>query len=203
MRKSLAREAAKEALELVKLTDHGQRSPSTLSGGQAQRAMIARAVIHRPQLLFFDEPTAGLDPQSRRDLWALMRRLNADGSAILLTTHYMEEAFEVCDRVGIISKGCLVAIGRPTRLVEDFGGSSSVTVRLSKIPALLITALQAQFAAVEFVGGSEFRMRAEDPQEVIDTVMAMARDHGVALHEAIVREPSLESAYLNLTSAKL
>lgn len=203
MRKHKAREAAQEALELVKLTDYGQRSPSTLSGGQAQRAMIARAVIHRPQFLLFDEPTAGLDPQSRRDLWHLMRTLNANGSAILITTHYMEEAFEVCDRVGILSQGRLAAIDRPTRLIENFGGLPSITVRLSEISPRMITALRTRFASVEFVGRSEFRTRAEDPQQAIDTVMTMSRDHGAALLEAVVREPSLESAYLNLTSEKL
>jgi ABC-2 type transport system ATP-binding protein len=115
----------------------------------------------------------------------------------------MEEAFEVCDRVGILSRGRLAAIGKPARLVEDFGGSSSVTVRLSEVSRPLATALQAKFVGVEFVGKSEFRMQAEDPQAVIDTVMAMSRDHGVALQEAVVREPSLESAYLNLTRVKL
>jgi ABC-2 type transport system ATP-binding protein len=200
MRKSVAVRAVGEALDLVSLSGYGLRLPSTLSGGQSQRAMIARAILHRPRLLFLDEPTAGLDPQSRHDLWILLKVLHAEGTAILLTTHYMEEAFEVCDRVGIMNKGCLAAIDRPTRLVEQFGGPTIVMVRLSAVPPMLAAALRDRFAGVEFASGSEFRVPADDPQEVVDAVMAMTRDHGVTLREAIVREPSLESAYLNLTS---
>jgi ABC-2 type transport system ATP-binding protein len=200
MRKSVAARAVGDALDLVSLSEYGSRLPATLSGGQSQRAMIARAILHRPRLLFLDEPTAGLDPQSRHDLWSLLRVLHADGTAILLTTHYMEEAFEICDRVGIMTKGRLAAIDRPTRLVEQFGGSAIVIVRLSTMPPTLAAALQDRFAGVEFASGSEFRIPADDSQKVVDAVMAMTRDHSVTLREAIVREPSLESAYLNLTS---
>lgn len=203
MRKPAARQAAKEALELVNLTEYGPRPPSRLSGGQVQRAMIARAVIHRPRLLFLDEPTAGLDPQSRRDLWSLLRTLHADGTAMLLTTHYMDEAFEICHRVGIMSNGRLAAIDRPSKLVAQFGGLPSVTVRLGEIAPLLARELQGRFDSVEFAGASEFRIWADKPDEVVDAVVAIAREHGVTLQEAIVHEPSLESAYLNLTSEKL
>lgn len=203
MRKPEARRAAGEALELVNLTEYGPRPPARLSGGQAQRAMIARAVIHRPRLLFLDEPTAGLDPQSRRDLWSLLRTLHADGTAILITTHYMDEAFEICDRVGIMSNGRLAAIDKPTKLVVQFGGLPSVTVRLGEIAPLLTRELQGRFESVEFAGEFEFRIWADKPDEVVDAVVAMAREHGVTLQEAIVRQPSLESAYLNLTSEKL
>jgi ABC-2 type transport system ATP-binding protein len=203
MSKVEARRAAGEALELVNLTECGHRLPSRLSGGQTQRAMIARAVLHRPQLLFLDEPTAGLDPQSRRDLWSLLRALHADGTAILLTTHYMDEAFEICDRVGIMSHGRLAAIGRPTQLVAQFGGPPTVTVRLGEVSQLLARDLQTRFESVEFLGELEFRIAAKEPDDVVEAVMAVARQHGVTLQEAIVREPSLESAYLNLTSEKL
>jgi ABC-2 type transport system ATP-binding protein len=200
MRKSAAVRAVGEALDLVNLSGYGPRLPSTLSGGQSQRAMIARAIIHRPRLLFLDEPTAGLDPQSRRDLWSLLRVLHADGTAILLTTHYMEEALEICDRVGIMTKGRLAAIDRPTRLIEKFGGSAIVMARLSAMPGRLVAALRDRFTAVEFASRAELRIPADDPQEVVDAIMSMTRDHSVTLREAIVREPSLESAYLNLTS---
>jgi ABC-2 type transport system ATP-binding protein len=121
----------------------------------------------------------------------------------LLTTHYMDEAFEICDRVGIMTRGRLVAVGRPTRLVAEFGGSASVTVRLGSMPRLLAAAVQDRFKGVDFTAEAEFRIASDDPQEVVDAVMAMAREHGVTLQEAIIREPSLESAYLNLTSERL
>lgn len=200
IRRSAAVRAVGEALDLVSLSSYGLRLPPTLSGGQAQRAMIARAILHRPLLLFLDEPTAGLDPQSRRDLWSLLSVLHDDGTAILLTTHYMEEALEICDRVGIMTRGRLAAIDRPARLVEEFGGPATVKVRISAMSTMLATALRDRFVGVEFTSGSEFCIPADNPQEVVDVVMAMTRDHGVTLREAIVRGPSLESAYLNLTS---
>jgi ABC-2 type transport system ATP-binding protein len=202
VRKSAAVRAVGEALDLVSLSTYGPRLPSTLSGGQAQRAMIARAILHQPRLLFLDEPTAGLDPQSRRDLWSLLRVLHTGGTAILLTTHYMEEALEICDRVGIMTRGRLAAIDRPARIVKQFGGSAIVKVRITTMPPKLAAALQDRFAGVEFASESEFCIPADNPQEVVDVVMVMTRDHGVALREAIVREASLESAYLNLTSER-
>lgn len=117
-----ARAAADDMLETFGLT-HRARSPvQALSGGMARRLMLARAILHQPAVMFLDEPTAGLDPQSRISLWDLMRGMNAEGRTILLTTHYMEEADRLCQRVAIVDDGKILALGTPSDLKRDFGG---------------------------------------------------------------------------------
>jgi ABC-2 type transport system ATP-binding protein len=103
-------------LALFRLADRGRAMVPELSGGMAQRLMIARALVHRPQILFLDEPTSGIDPQSRLALWEVLRELHAGGQTILLTTHYMEEADALCERIGIIDHGALLALGTPAEL---------------------------------------------------------------------------------------
>ncbi len=102
-------------LEQFQLTRFAKASVYALSGGMAQRLMVARAIFHRPAILFLDEPTAGLDPQGRLALWDLLRDLNAQGQTIMLTTHYMEEADKLCDRVAIMDHGKILALGHPER----------------------------------------------------------------------------------------
>lgn len=110
-----------ELLDYVGLTEQADRMVMTLSGGMQKRAMIIRALIHRPKILFLDEPTVGLDAQTRRRLWELIRRLNLDGTTIFLTTHYIEEAEALCQRVGIIHQGRLIALGKPVELRQKLG----------------------------------------------------------------------------------
>jgi ABC-2 type transport system ATP-binding protein len=115
------RDRIQELLEYVGLTDHASQLIDNLSGGLKRRAMIARAMIHHPRLLILDEPTVGLDAQSRRRVWDLIRRMSADGSTVFLTTHYIEEAEALCDRVGIIHHGRLIALDRPFELRQRLG----------------------------------------------------------------------------------
>ncbi|MCW4034837.1 MAG: ATP-binding cassette domain-containing protein [Candidatus Bathyarchaeota archaeon] len=110
-----------ELLEFVELTDCADRMALTLSGGMQKRVMIIRALIHRPKILFLDEPTVGLDAQTRRRMWELIRQLNNDGTTIFLTTHYIEEAEALCDRVGILHHGQLIALGKPLELRQKLG----------------------------------------------------------------------------------
>jgi ABC-2 type transport system ATP-binding protein len=110
-----------ELLEYVELVERGNDMVNTFSGGMKRRLMIARALLHKPQVLFLDEPTVGLDPQVRRRLWDLIRRLNADGLTVLLTTHYIEEAESLCRRVAIMEKGQLIALNSPTALCQRLG----------------------------------------------------------------------------------
>ena len=108
-----------------------------LSGGMAQRLMVARAIFHRPAVLFMDEPTAGLDPQSRLALWEILGELHAAGQTILLTTHYMEEADQLCNRVAIIDHGKILALDSPSALKRSVGADTIVTVKSSADPAAL------------------------------------------------------------------
>src|SRR5262249_56595884 len=111
-----ARPGPSRRLEQSGLADRGPEPVASLSGGMAQRLMVARAIMHHPATLFLDEPTAGLDPQSRLALWEVLGELHREGQTILLTTHYMEEADELCDRLAIIDHGKLLALGTPAQV---------------------------------------------------------------------------------------
>lgn len=121
LKPSERRQRITELLNYVELEDESNRIVEELSGGMKRRLMIARALIHRPKLLFLDEPTVGLDAQTRRRLWELMRRMNLDGATVLLTTHYIEEAEALCGRVGIIHQGHLIALGTSLELRQRLG----------------------------------------------------------------------------------
>jgi ABC-2 type transport system ATP-binding protein len=110
-----------DLLDYVELTDHSDYLIDKISGGMKRRAMIARALIHRPKLLFLDEPTVGLDAQTRRKVWDLIRRMNADGTSVFLTTHYIEEAEALCNRIAIIHHGRLISLGKPLNLRQTLG----------------------------------------------------------------------------------
>ncbi|SCK18535.1 ABC transporter ATP-binding protein [Streptomyces sp. WMMB 322] len=112
---------ADEMLETVGLTDKRGTRENKLSGGQAQRLSIACALVHDPELVFLDEPTTGLDPQARRNLWDLLRTINSEGRTVVLTTHYMDEAEQLCDRVAVMDHGRILRVGAPAQLVEELG----------------------------------------------------------------------------------
>ncbi len=116
-------------LEKFHLAKWGKASVYALSGGMAQRLMVARSIFHRPAVLFMDEPTAGLDPQSRLALWEILQELNGEGQTILLTTHYMEEADQLCDRVAIMDHGKILALDTPRALKQSVGADTIVTVK--------------------------------------------------------------------------
>jgi len=121
MQRAEREQRVEELLDYVELKERGNDMVNTFSGGMKRRLMIARALLHQPKVLFLDEPTVGLDPQVRRRLWDLIRRLNADGLTVLLTTHYIEEAENLCKRVAIMEKGQLIALNSPGALCERLG----------------------------------------------------------------------------------
>lgn len=121
MRSTERENRIRELIEYAGLSEHADKMVDVLSGGMKKRATIMCALLHRPQLLFLDEPTVGLDAQTRRRMWDLVRRLNSDGTTIFLTTHYIEEAQALCDRVGIIDHGRLIALGSPLELRQKLG----------------------------------------------------------------------------------
>ncbi|GAI30615.1 unnamed protein product, partial [marine sediment metagenome] len=121
LKPSERRQRIAELLDYVELAEQANHLVEKLSGGMKRRLMIARALMHRPKLLFLDEPTVGLDAQTRRRLWELIRRMNLNGTTVLLTTHYIEEAEALCGRVGIIHQGHLIALGSPLELRQRLG----------------------------------------------------------------------------------
>src|ERR1700747_3086362 len=138
-----SRQTATQLLEQFQLSRWAKASVYALSGGMAQRLMVARAIFHRPAVLFLDEPTAGLDPQSRLALWDLLGDVSRDGQTVVLTTHYMEEADRLCERIAIMDRGRIVALGTPAALKQSVGADTVVTVKATGDTARLAETLAA------------------------------------------------------------
>jgi ABC-2 type transport system ATP-binding protein len=176
-----------------------------LSGGMAQRLMVARAILHRPAVLFLDEPTAGLDPQSRLALWEILGELNAEGQTILLTTHYMEEADQLCNRVAIMDHGVILALDTPAALKASVGADAIVTVRVSGDPAglakLLETNLEGATRARELDDGAE--LHVQESSGVLPKVVGVAERGGFDLADLSLAVPTLETVFINLTGKDL
>src|SRR5215203_488874 len=134
MSAAVAKRAADRLLEQFRLSERAKEPVAALSGGMAQRLMVARAIMHRPAILFLDEPTAGLDPQSRIALWDILGELHDDGQTILLTTHYMEEADQLCHRLAIIDHGRILALDTPEQLKASIGADTIVTITVGDAP---------------------------------------------------------------------
>ena len=203
-----ARESRREAdrlLEQFQLEKWAYASVYALSGGMAQRLMVARAIFHRPAVLFLDEPTAGLDPQSRLALWEVLRQLNAGGQTILLTTHYMEEADQLCGRVAIMDKGKILALDTPAALKSQVNADTIVTVVSSGDQAALAAALTERIPGVTMTrpvdGGVELHVKGKE--RLLPAVVTGAEEAGFPVLDISVTEPSLETVFINLTGKEL
>ncbi len=174
-----------------------------LSGGQARRLMIARALVHRPDVLFLDEPTAGLDPQTRVNLWDTLRALHDEGQTILLTTHYMEEAEALCDRVAVVDHGQILASGTVDQLKEDAGADTVITVRyeggLPDEPSALAAIADRPGVSKIETDGDQVRVFARDPEGVLGELVTAAARAGLTVRDAAQLKPSLETVFLTLT----
>ncbi len=201
------REAERRAGELLSrlgLAEKRDARIDALSGGQQQRLMIARALVHEPQVLFLDEPTVGLDPQARRELWQILRDLHAEGRTIVLTTHYMEEADQLCDRVAIVDQGKLLAVDTPQRLKAEAPGGSLVELQLDGDAAPLVAAAATVPGVVDpEARGALLRVRSERGGEVIPPLIAAAEAGGRQVRDIHLLRPSLETLFIHLTGRKL
>ncbi len=200
-----SREQADRLLEQFRLERWAKASVYALSGGMAQRLMVARSIAHRPAVLFLDEPTAGLDPQSRLSLWDILRDLNQDGQTILLTTHYMEEADQLCDRVAIMDHGRILALDTPTGLKQTVGADTLVNVRPTGSLEDAARAFESRLEGVTRVrcgeGGVEIQVRGGTG--LLPRVVAVAEEAGIELADLSVTEPTLETVFINLTGKEL
>jgi ABC-2 type transport system ATP-binding protein len=200
-----SRQVADELLEQFQLSKWAKASVYALSGGMAQRLMVARAIFHRPSVLFLDEPTAGLDPQSRLALWDLLGELHRDGQTIMLTTHYMEEADRLCDRVAIMDHGKILALGTPAELKRSIGADTVVTVKATGNTGQLADLLASDVAGVTRTrlldGGVELHVQGGD--HLVPRVVTAAERGGFDLVDLSVSEPSLETVFINLTGKEL
>jgi ABC-2 type transport system ATP-binding protein len=195
-----SRRRAADLLERFQLTERGDSQVLTLSGGMAQRLMFARALLHEPDVLILDEPTSGIDPQTRINLWEILRDLNAAGQTILLTTHYMEEADALCDRIAIIDNGRVLALGSPAELKAGLDAESVVTVTFDVDAAAIKSDVEAVagVARVE-IDGPVARVFARDASGIVGEVATIGAAHKLALRDATVTPPTLEVVFLTLT----
>ena len=199
-----SRAAADQLLVEFHLANWAQAPVMSLSGGMAQRLMVARAILHRPAILFLDEPTAGLDPQSRLALWEILQRLHGEGQTILLTTHYMEEADQLCDRVAIMDHGHILALDTPDRLKDSIEADTIVTVRADGDLEALGQALNRRTLVTDVVSlDGELRVHVKGAADALPVVLATVEESGSKLTDLSVSEPTLETVFINLTGKEL
>ncbi len=200
-----SRRIADELLEQFQLSRWAKASVYALSGGMAQRLMVARAIFHRPAVLFLDEPTAGLDPQSRLALWDLLGELHRDGQTILLTTHYMEEADQLCDRVAIMDHGQILALDTPAGLKQSIGADTIVTLRTTGDADRLAELLASDIEGVTRtrVIDGRLQLHVKGGERIVPRIVVAAERGGFELVDLAISEPSLETVFINLTGKEL
>jgi ABC-2 type transport system ATP-binding protein len=200
-----SREAADRSLVEFRLAERAKAEIMSISGGMAKRLQVARALLHRPSVLFLDEPTAGLDPQSRIALWEILRNLHSHGQTILLTTHYMEEAESMCDRLAIMDHGRILSIGTARNLKEALGADSIVNVSATGDLDALARLLKDRVEGVTKVQrvDSTIQLHIKGTTGVIPKVVAIAEQGEFNITDLSVKEPTLETVFINLTGKEL
>jgi ABC-2 type transport system ATP-binding protein len=186
-----------ELLSFLGLDSRRGDKVRTFSKGMRQRISIGCAIIHRPRVLFLDEPTSGLDVQSRRLVTETIRRMHEGGSTIFLTTHNIEEANTLCQRVGIINKGALVATGRPEELKKTFDPTQSIVVSFAR--EVTAPSFDSPFILKAEVEGDKWRLFTDDPDATIKYVTRFSTEHENTITSLHTSGPSLEEAFLRLT----
>src|SRR5271163_4992893 len=188
------REASRRATQLLEvfgLADRRKAMSTDLSGGQARRLLIARALVHRPDVLSLDEPTAGLDPQTRVNLWDILQVLHAQGQTILLTTHYMEEAEALCEQVAVIDHGEVLASGTVNELKDGAGAETVITVRAGLAERPGVSKVESD--------GDSVRVFTREPEGVLGELVTAGSAAGLTVRDATQLKPSLETVFLTLT----
>lgn len=197
-----------EVIELVSLQESQQVLVKNLSGGQQQRLSVALAFINDPDIMFLDEPTTGLDPQARRTMWEVIESLRMAGKTVFLTTHYMEEAERLCDRVAIMDHGQIIALGRPQQMIEEHFKESAIQFKMTHYPS---AEALASLAGVTNIVREE-RKEEEDEEIVlysdnipftISSLLDLASSMNAQLYDLFVRQATLEDVFLKLTGRRI
>ncbi len=183
-----------DLIELCQLSEIRHQRNDKISGGQRQRLLMALALINRPQLIFLDEPSTGLDPQARRNLWDIVDGIKRQGKTIILTTHYMEEAQQLCDQVAIMDRGKIIAQGPPSQLMQMHGGGTLIMLPRESLRRDRGT-LPFEFQEV----GDRIHIRIEEMNKAVADLLRA----GVDLTHMDVQTPNLEAVFLNLTGRRL
>jgi len=193
-----------DVIALLGLTEKASAWVGKLSGGQRQRLAVACALVGDPELLFLDEPTTGLDPQSRRQLWEVIRAFGRRGRTIVLTTHYMDEAERLCDRVAIVDRGTVIALGSPAELIASMGGAHVVEFACgpgAPLEQADLTSLPAVQGAV--IGTTETALTVTEPHLAIPALLEFLQERRLHLLRLTTRHVSLEDVFMHLTGRHL
>jgi ABC-2 type transport system ATP-binding protein len=188
-----------ETLDLVGLGDRHRARVGSLSGGQQRRLDVGVGIIGNPQLLFLDEPTTGFDPSARRDAWNMIEGLKDLGTTIVLTTHYMEEAQHLADRVVILREGQIVAQGQPATLGDQLGRATMIRFRSAN--GISADRIASAIGRRPDVSGNQATIATTDPQRDLYRLLSWAEGEGLELPDLEVRRPSLEDVFLEVTSS--
>jgi ABC-2 type transport system ATP-binding protein len=195
-----------EVLDQIGLLDRAKDRLKTYSGGMKRRVNIGVGLLHKPRLLFMDEPTVGIDPQSRRSILETVKDLNKQGMTVLYTTHYMEEAQELSDRVGIIDHGELIALGTQKELTRQVGQSDTIILHFSdpQDPIVMIDPVKA-FTDVQEATATDTQITVITPEaeDLLAELIGLANQLGVKIRSVDIREPNLEAVFLHLTGRAL
>lgn len=195
-----------EVLEQIGLKDRAKQRIKTYSGGMKRRVNIGVGLLHKPRLLFMDEPTVGIDPQSRRAILESVKELNRSGMTILYTTHYMEEAQELSDRVGIIDYGELIALGTQAELTAQVGETDTLILHLgeNEDPTYLAEALSSMEGVIQAnPTDHEVAIVTPSAEELLAPVVSRTNELGIHIYSVDMREPNLEAVFLHLTGRAL
>jgi ABC-2 type transport system ATP-binding protein len=199
-----ARATAEDMLERFRLTGRGRDRIIHLSGGMIRRLQVARALMQGPAVVFLDEPTAGLDPQSRLALWEILTELRTGGQTILVTTHYMEEADQFCDRVAIMDHGRILALDTPGHLKRSMGSGAAMLIKGDGDLERFVESLDlVEWVHEAVAGDGTARVTMQLVEGAMSTVMAMAERSGVKVADVSISEDSLETVFINLTGREL
>ncbi|MBI3660359.1 ABC transporter ATP-binding protein [Candidatus Acetothermia bacterium] len=195
-------------LESVELRDKKNSLVKHLSGGQKQRFSIAASVVNDPELVFLDEPTTGLDPQARRHLWEYIRQINQQGKTIILTTHYMEEAQRLCDRVAIIDMGKIVALDTPANLINNLKSSYRINLTFAeRMSAEIFKQVQGVIDARELTGDDQpqprVQLRVNKAMESLPSLLGLVEQQAIRLEDIEMQPANLEDVFLELTGKEL
>jgi ABC-2 type transport system ATP-binding protein len=199
-------ERVDEVLEQIGLTDKARNRVKTYSGGMKRRVNIGVGLLHKPRLLFMDEPTVGIDPQSRRAILDTVKDLNKKGMTLLYTTHYMEEAQEISDRVGIIDHGELIALGTQKELTQQVDHTETLILHIGENddPESLAESLKGVKDVLEAnASDHEVSIITPDAEDILASVVSKANERGIKIHSIDIREPNLEAVFLHLTGRAL
>ncbi|MEW6456774.1 MAG: ABC transporter ATP-binding protein [Acidobacteriota bacterium] len=189
-------------LEIFSLKDRRNSYIKNLSGGEHQRLSVALAFVNDPNFLFLDEPTTGMDPNVRRDMWEIIEESRRKGKTIILTTHYMEEAEKLCDRVAIIDRGKIIAIDRPKELIKKLDADKKIEFKLERRIDPYIFRMDERVKKIEEIEG-EYTIYTKDPQSVLSHILTVSSSRDLQLQNLRVIDANLEDVFISLTGRKI